>query len=178
MRRLFGSLLFLATLHVCAASANATVVPANWWSDRTSSSGVVDPPGPNGPERLRFTQGSLVGFAEGTVYLPSNQNWRINTIVTTDSQYNIPSEYVDVFINSVFQQRFFNTPLGTVYPFQRTISGSQFNYRFEFSSPSTNFGSHLVVGRGTVSSVPEPSVLFMASVGVLLILRRGVRADD
>jgi hypothetical protein len=174
MRRLFGWLLFLASLHVFTGSANATVVPANWWSNRTSSSGVVDPPGANGPERIRLAHGSLVGFAAGTVYLPSSQSWQINTIITTDSQHNIPSEYVDVFINSAFQQRFFNTPLGTVYPFQHTISGSQFDYRFEFSSPSADFGSHLVVGRGTVSSVPEPSALLLSAGCLMILFRRRV----
>jgi hypothetical protein len=174
MRRLCGCLLFLAALHVCTGFANATIVPANWWSNRTSASGVVDPPGPNGPERIRLAQGSLAGFAAGTVYLPSNQNWQINTIITTDSQFNIPSEYVDVFINSVFQQRFFNTPLGTVYPFQRTISGSQFDYRFEFSSPSADFGSHLIVGRGTVSSVPEPSALLLSAGCLMVLFRRRI----
>ena len=58
------------------------------------------------------------------------------------------------------------------------IMGDGFNYRFEFSSPSTDFGSHLIVERGTVSNeIPEPGIFGMFAVGLLgLAIARRRRA--
>jgi hypothetical protein len=162
----FFLLAVMAALLVDAAQANAVTVDANWWSNRTLSAGVLDPPGPNGPERIRLAQGHFTGFATGTVLLPSNQAWQIDAIITTDSQFNLPTEYVDIFINNNFEQRIFNTPLGTQYGFQHVFAGNQFSYRFEFSSPSNNEGSHLVVGRGTVTAIPEPAGIILGISGL------------
>lgn len=154
------------------------VVDANWWSNQASFSHVVDPPGPNGPQRVRLQGGYHTGYIEGTVLLPSNETWRIDMSVTTDSQFNLPTEFVKVHIDNVLVQTYFNSPLGTVYNFQHVFAGNQFAYRFDFSSPNTNEGSHLVVGRGTVTSeVPEPSpwpVLcgVLAGCGIMDIRRR------
>jgi hypothetical protein len=156
--------------------AIAVVVDANWWSNSTSSAGVWDPPGPNGPERVRLVAGATTGFIEGTVSLPSNLTWTLSAPIGTDGQFNLPTEYVDFYINNVFQQRFFNTPLSTLYTFTHVFTGNQFTYRMEMSSPSTNGGAHLIVGRGTVTSVPESSLGIVVLAASSLALASSRRA--
>lgn len=148
------------------------MVDADWFSNTTTVSNVVDPPGPTGPERLRLAGGFNTGFVEGTVMLPFVDTWTIATSIQTDGQFDIPTEFVRIFIddftpgNHVAQ--FDNTPLNTLYPFAHVITADSFDYRFEFSSPSLDFGSHLIVERGTVSNeIPEPGALGLLAVGLL-----------
>jgi len=169
------TILFATALTSGASFGHAgIVVDADWWSNQTTVQNIVDPPGPNGPERLRLAGGFLTGFIEGTVLLPNNQTWRIDTTIGTDGQFNLPTEFVEVFIDGVSEGKFFNTPLSTIYDFQYTFLGDSFDYRFEFSSPSTDFGAHLIVGRGTVTNVPEPSsFVLLALFGAAFFVRGG-----
>ena len=82
---------------------------------------------------------------------------------------------MDIFFDNVFVQRVFNTPLETIYDIRHQITGNQFVYRFEFDSPRTNEGSHLIVGRGTATSVPEPSALVSIGLASLFVLGRRKR---
>ena len=163
---------FVLSFFILQQSVSATTVPANWWSNQTSVSGVIDPPGPNGPERLRLAGGFTFGSIEGTVVLPFLDDWTIRTDIGTDGNFNIPSEYVDIFIDGVFEARYFNTPLSTIYQFEHNFNGDHFDYRFEFSSPSTDEGAHLGVGRGTVTNVPEPASIMLALFVLSLPSRR------
>ena len=153
-------------------AANAIVVDANWFSNANTVQNVLDPPGPTGPERLRLQGGFLSGSVEGTVALPFADKWTISTPIQTDGQFAIPAEFVRIFIDDFTPGNhvgeFFNTPTSTLYQFSHMIMGNSFNYRFEFSSTSTDFGSHLIVERGTVfTAAPEPGTLALFAVGLL-----------
>lgn len=166
-------ILGVAALTANIATAKATIIDANWFSNATTVQNVVDPPGVMGPERLRLAGGFTSGFVEGTVMLPALDTWTIATPIQTDGQFDLPTEFVRIFIDDFTPgnhvAEFFNTPLATLYQFTHTITGSGFDYRFEFSSPSTDFGSHLIVERGTVAAVqvPEPHTLALFAVGLL-----------
>ncbi len=155
-----------------AAPASATTVDANWFSNG-SGSGVIDPPGPTGPERLRLQGSFNVGFHEGTVVLPFAATWTIEALIRNDSQFDIPSEFVEIRIDGVLVETLFNTPLGAGQPFEHQITGDSFDYRFDFSSPSVDEGSHLIVQRGTVTAAAEPALLaLLASAAAALSRRR------
>jgi len=175
-------ILAFSALIVNGAKAN-TIVPTDWFSNSTTVFQVVDPVGSSGPERFRLQGGFTSGFAEGLVLLPFLADWTIESIIRTDGQFDLPDEFVKIFINDLTTgnevAEFFNTPTATSKLFSHTITGDQFTFRFEFESPSsTNEGSHLIVQRGTVTAVPEPATLALFGAGLLGlgILRRRRKA--
>lgn len=164
--------LVTATIALGTTTASATVIPANWISNATTIVNVVDPIFPGQPlERLRLEGGFLTGSVEGTVVLPSVATWTIEADIRTDGQFDLPAEFVKIFIDDFATGNevatFFNTPTSTTYFFSHSFTGDSFNYRFEFDSPSTDFGSHLIVGPGTVSMpMAEPGTLAILGLGL------------
>lgn len=160
-------LLFLTTFAGLAASPDvAQALPTNWWTNRTTVSNVVEFVGSTVPgEALRLEEGFNTGMLEGTVVLPSDDEWRILLSIQTDESVAIPSEYVDVFVNGDFVTRVNNQPALTNYTFAYTIDGSSFDYAFEFYSPSTFYNQHLKVLPGEVV-VPEPGTIGLVAAGL------------
>ena len=167
-------------------AASAVVVDANWGTNSTSISNVSDASsdGTLPTDRLRLSGGQTTGFIEGTVNLPFDSVWAISTGIQTDGQNNLPAEFVKIFINDLTAgsevATFFNTPLNTLYIFTHVVTGTAFDYRFEFSSPSADFGAHLIVEAGTVSAIPLPAALplFAGGLGLLGLIGWRCRASS
>jgi hypothetical protein len=159
----------LAVLLLAPRPALAVVVPANWISNATTIVNVVDPFWLGLPtERLRLQGGFTSGYVEGAVALPFVDSWTISAEVRTDTNFDIPTEFVKIFIDGVLQAQIFNTPQSTTYLFQHGLVGDQFTYRFEFDSPSIDEGSHLIVRVGTVfTTIAEPTALGLSCLALL-----------
>ena len=165
----FTILTIIVVLIGYSHTAAAEVIPTNWFSNQTNSQNVIDPPFLERPlERLRLQDGFNAGFIEGVVSLPFVDTWQINTHISTDGNFDLPTEFVEVRIDGVLVGTFFNTPLDTTYSFLHSITGDSFSYRFDFSSPSTDEGAHLIVTAGfiTSSSIPEQLMKQLYSVDV------------
>ena len=88
---------------------------------------------------------------EGTVSLPSSQKWTLHFYARTDGDVNLPSEYINLYINGALIDKVFNTPPNKFTPYSVEFTGDELTYRFEFSSPSTTFTDHMLVLDGIVS---------------------------
>ena len=131
-------------------TANAyPTISVDWWRDRASSNYVVEFGGHK--ESVRLAGGSHSGVIEGTITLPRNQRWTLHFQTGTDESVNLPSEFVDMYVNGEFVGRVFNTPPRTFRPLTVEFTGDELNYRFEFSSPSTTFTDHMLIWDGIVS---------------------------
>ena len=125
-------------------------IPTSWWSNQTSASGVYQP----WFETVRL-HNSTTGHIEGTVSLPQSGDWTITFRAHTDESVDLPDEYIRVFVDNALVAEIHNTPPGTRYEFDHPVTGNGFSYRFEFYSPSANYGSHMVMDAGYVTSVPD-----------------------
>ena len=80
----FALIMGFSALILDGATANATIVPTNWFSNTSTVVNIIDPPGANGPERFRLQGGFTSGYAEGMVSLPFVADWTISSIIRTD----------------------------------------------------------------------------------------------
>jgi hypothetical protein len=179
--RSFALAVTVAILTPGALTAEATVIDTNWGTNATSIVNVVDAStdGVAPTDRLRLQGGFLTGSLQGTVTLPFVANWTIEADINTDGQNNLPTEFVNIFIDDFTAGNevatFFNTPVATTYPFSYSFTGDSFDFRFEFDSPSIDFGSHLIVEAGTVTAaMPESGSLALLGLGLtgLVFARR------
>jgi hypothetical protein len=165
MRTLAITIAVFAT--VLSARAEATVINTNWFSNATSNTNIVEGVF-NGSERPRlgnFTSGSI----SGTVFLPFFDTWTIDTLIRTDeSVTSDPTDTVTVFIDNVQLAVFANAPLNTDIPFTTMITGSQFDYRFDFLSGNAIEVQHMLVLNGTATAaVAEPGITMILGLGLL-----------
>ena len=147
--------------------AGATVIDTNWISNATSNTNIVEGvfSGSERPRLGNFTSGSI----EGTVFLPFFDTWTIDTFIRTDeSTSSDPTDTVTVFINNVELGVFFNSPPNTDFPFTTMITGTQFDYRFDFLSGNAVEVAHMLVLAGTATaSVSEPGAALVLGMGLL-----------
>lgn len=140
----FGVLLgVLALALVGVRPSHATTLPANWWSNQTSVLNVQE----FGTESVRLWN-AFTGQLEGAVGLPQWGAWRITFRAHTDETADLPEEYIRVFVNNTLVQEIHNTPPKTSLQFDHLITGVQFDYRFEFSSPKKPYSNHMVMDAG------------------------------
>jgi hypothetical protein len=78
-----------------------------------------------------------------------------------------PNDFVDILIDGSVVGTVFNTPASAVFDIQHQITGSSFDYRFEFTSSNTFFDLHQIVNAGTASPVPLPSAIWLFGSGIM-----------
>lgn len=152
-------------------STSSSIIDTNWWSNRTSWQNVIDPlwGTPVITERVRLST-YTTGYIEGTVPLSQIGDWNVNFLVHADTDIRRdPADFTDVFINGRFMKRVFNDPAWSSTEIRATVSGNDFDYRFEFKSGSTNTGLHQIVGRGTatLNEIPPPDGTFFDIQGTV-----------
>ena len=143
------------------AQASMTTIPANWWSNKSTSNNVHE----NKIEDVRLSDANI-GFIEGTITLPHEAAWSITFDVRTDGNFNLPEEFVEITINSDFVSKIYNSPLATTYPILYSFFGDEFTYNFDFYSPEPIYHAHLIVGAGEVSAVPIPGAVWLLGSGL------------
>ena len=168
MKKIFTLLTAFVMVLGVSHQAEAASISTNWWSNQTSASNVKEAnPIFSGPERVRldnFTD----GFIEGTVVLPQVAIWNIDFSVGADeSSIRDPNDFVDILIDGSLLDKFFNTPDSAVFDIQHQITGSSFDYRFEFTSSNTTFHLHQIVNAGTASTVPVPATIWLFGSGLI-----------
>lgn len=167
LRTISASLVFSAILCISLGTARATVINTDWISNATSNTNIVEGvfAGSERPRLGNFTSGSI----EGTVLLPFFDTWTINTLIRSDeSPSRDPSDTVTVFIDNVQLGVFSNTPASVDFPFAAMITGSQFDYRFEFLSGNAVEVAHMLVLNGTASTVvPAPGMVLFLGLGLV-----------
>jgi len=170
-----------------AGPANALDFYTQWWYNSTSNEGVHDPYPANGYDEVRLNDDVNSGSIQGTVPLDPFGLWQITFFCQPDETWEIEEEYVKVFVNGTLVNTEYNYPKGVEKVFYYEVLGNSFNYRFEFYSPETGAGKHLVMARGRATLIEElkpaniPAlsrwgmiVLFLLTIaaGVLVIRRR------
>lgn len=167
---------YLRSLAVAAAvftgaflgAAQATVIDTNWISNQTSNTNIVEGAfsGSERPRLGNFTSGSI----EGTVTLPFLSTWTIDMLIRTDeSPTRDPTDTVTIFIDNVELGVFFNDPINTDIPFTTSITGTAFDYRFDFLSGNAVEVQHMLVLNGTATAVAEPGVMMTLGLGLLTL---------
>ena len=159
--KILNALIFIGAW-LFAGSASATDVDADWWSNRTSATGVYE--FHTNSEGLRLAEGFTAGVAEGSVSLPFSDTWTINFVAHTDESDVHETESIKTYINNVLVNETFNTPVNTIINFDHQITGSSFDYRFEFSSPSALYYEHMVMDAATVSSSAASTSVGVCSI--------------
>lgn len=104
--------------------------------------------------------------------LPFLSTWTIDMLIRTDeSPTRDPTDTVTIFIDGVDLGVFFNDPINTDIPFTTSITGTEFDYRFEFLSGNAIEVQHMLVlnGTATATMVAEPAALMTIGFGLLAL---------
>ena len=152
------------------AAAPAYAVTTQWWTNRTSSLNIFDagPFGPNIGERPRLGAATS-GYIEGTVVLPSLEDWVVQFSVSYDgNQGSDVTDFVRVYLGGAIIGDFTND---MVFPISHSFSGTELDYRFEFTSSNSIIGFHQIVNAGTISvaAIPIPATLPLFAIGLSML---------